>query len=88
MNLIGTLSLEGDEEWLEYSVLEGSCRKEAVSAFLDALAREARRRKKEVVMWCEPIIPDSAHSQLPAFRTCMASNSTGGRYPRLECKRF
>jgi putative transposase len=50
MNLIGTLSLEGGEEWLEYSVLEGSCRKEAVSAFLDALAREARRRKKEVVV--------------------------------------
>ena len=38
--------------------------------------------------WCEPIFPDSAHSQLPAFRTCSASNSTGGRYPRLECNLF
>ena len=40
------------------------------------------------VDWCEPIFPDSAHSQLPAFRTCSASNSTGGRYPRLECNLF
>ena len=23
-----------------------------------------------------------------AFRACIASNSTGGRYPRLECNRF
>ncbi len=38
--------------------------------------------------WCEPIFPDSAHSQLLAFRACSASNSTGGRYPRLECSLF
>ncbi len=38
--------------------------------------------------WYEPIFPDSAHSQLPARRACLASNSTGGRYPRLECNRF
>ena len=39
-------------------------------------------------VWCEPIFPDSAQSQLPAFRACSASNSTGGRYPRLECNRL
>jgi hypothetical protein len=30
-------------------------------------------------LWYEPIFPDSVHSQLPAFRLCSASNSTGGR---------
>jgi predicted ATPase len=39
-------------------------------------------------VWCEPIFPDSAHSQLLTFRAFMASNSTGGRYPRLECNLF
>ena len=34
--------------------------------------------------WCEPIFPDSTHSQLPAFRACSASNSTGGRYPNIS----
>ena len=43
---------------------------------------------KDQTLWCEPIFPDSAHSQLPAFGACSASNSTGGRYPRLECNRF
>jgi uncharacterized protein YjbI with pentapeptide repeats len=38
--------------------------------------------------WCEPHFPDSTHSQLPTFRACSASNSTGGRYPRLECSLF
>ena len=38
--------------------------------------------------WCEPHFPDSAHSQLPTFSAYSASNSTGGRYPRLECSRF
>jgi hypothetical protein len=40
------------------------------------------------VRWCEPHFPDSARSQLPAFRAFSASNSTGGRYPRLECNLF
>ena len=33
--------------------------------------------------WCESHIPDSARGQLPAFRACRVSNSTGGRYPNL-----
>jgi hypothetical protein len=37
------------------------------------------------VEWCEPHFPDQRPSQLPARRTCSASNSAGGRYPRLEC---
>ena len=43
---------------------------------------------EQVGVWCEPIFPDSAHSQHPAFMACRASNSTGGRYPRLECNLF
>ncbi len=38
--------------------------------------------------WCEPTIPDNAQSQLPVLNAYFASNSTGGRYPRLECNRF
>jgi hypothetical protein len=40
--------------------------------------------EKATIGWCEPYFPDSVHSQLPAFRACSASNSIGGRYPRLE----
>jgi putative transposase len=51
VNLIGTLSLEGEgERLLEYSVLQGACGKESVSSYLDALAGEARRSKKKVVV--------------------------------------
>ncbi len=46
------------------------------------------RERFGLEVWYEPIFPDSAHSQLPARRACLASNSTGGRYPRLECNRF
>ena len=57
------------------------------------MGRDSRKDKNEGSLdkakgWCEPILPDSAHSQLLAFRACSTSNSTGGRYPRLECKRF
>jgi hypothetical protein len=38
--------------------------------------------------WYEPHFPDNAHSQLLAFWACIASNSSGGTYPRLECNRF
>ena len=47
-----------------------------------------RTLRTRVGTWCEPHFPDSAHSQLPAFRACSASNSTGGRYSRLECNLF
>lgn len=39
-------------------------------------------------VWYEPIIPDSTQSQLPTLNAYCASNSTGGRYSRLECSRF
>jgi len=42
----------------------------------------------ESEVWYEPPFPDNAHSQLLTLRTFMASNSTGGRYPRLECNLF
>jgi len=41
INLLGTLSLQGDEKQLEYRLLEGSCRKSDVVAYLDARARQA-----------------------------------------------
>jgi hypothetical protein len=52
------------------------------------LVLERFERSKLSELWCEPHFPDSAHSQLPTFRACCPSNSTGGRYPRLECNRF
>jgi putative transposase len=50
INLIGTLSIEGENERLEYCPLEGPCRKEIVSAYLDALAEEAEKAGEEVVV--------------------------------------
>ncbi len=44
--------------------------------------------EEEASLWSEPIAPDSTESQLPALDAYFASNSTGGRYPRLECSRF
>jgi hypothetical protein len=46
------------------------------------------RLRRDADVWCEPHFPDQRPSQLPALRACRASNSTGGRYPRLECNRF
>jgi hypothetical protein len=43
---VGTLSLEGEGERLEYSLLEGSCRSAEVIGYLDALASEAERRAR------------------------------------------
>ena len=50
VNLIGALCLEGADERLEYSILEGACRKENVSAYLDAISGEAERSGREVVV--------------------------------------
>src|SRR6266699_3984941 len=36
--------------------------------------------------WSEPILPDTEGSQLPGTGRERASNSTGGRYPKLECR--
>lgn len=47
---MGTLSLEGEGEFLEYSLLEGSCRSAQVISYLDALASEAERVGEEVVV--------------------------------------
>ncbi len=35
-------------------------------------------------IWSEPILPDTEESQLPATEVYAASNSAGGKYPRLE----
>ena len=46
INLIGTLSFEGEEEErLEYPLLEGACRTAEVLGYLDALAQEAGQRR-------------------------------------------
>ena len=50
VNFVGTLSLEGEGERLEYSLLEGSCRSTEVIGYLDVLAPEAERVGEEVVM--------------------------------------
>ena len=45
INLIGTLSFEGeDEERLEYRLLEGACRTAEVVGYLEALAEKAGQR--------------------------------------------
>ena len=53
VNLIGTLSLEGRFESLEYRMLEGPCRTtaEVMDYLLDALAKEAEREGKPVSWW-------------------------------------
>ena len=50
MNLIGTLSLQGDLKRLEYSMIEVLCRSAEVVAYLDALAEEARGKEVVVVL--------------------------------------
>jgi putative transposase len=50
VNLIGTLSLEGRFESLEYRMLEGPCRAAEVTDYLDLLAEEAEREGKPVVV--------------------------------------
>ncbi len=50
VNLVGTLSLEGEVEALEYRMLEGSCRAGEVIDYLDALAERAEREGKPVVV--------------------------------------
>ena len=50
INLVGTLSLEGEGEFLEYSLLEGSCRSAQVISYLDAQASQAERAGEEVVV--------------------------------------
>ena len=50
MNIIGTLCLEGQSQWLEYSEIEGSCRGEKVVGYLDILAEQAEEEGKRCVM--------------------------------------
>ena len=51
INIIGTLCLEGQSEWLQYSVIEGSCRSEEVLGYLEALAEQAEAERTSVVWW-------------------------------------
>jgi putative transposase len=51
INLIGTLSLDGEEaRLLEYRMLEGSCRTGEVLGYLDSLAEEAQRKGRRAVV--------------------------------------
>ncbi len=50
INVIGTLCMEGQSEWLEYSVIEGSCRSRKVFGYLDALAEQAEEGGKRCVV--------------------------------------
>ncbi len=50
INLIGSLRFECGKERLEYGLVEGSCRTREVIGYLDALAEEAEREGKPVVV--------------------------------------
>ena len=50
INLIGTLCLGRQSEWLQYSVIEGSCRSEEVLGYLDALAEQTQGEGKPCVV--------------------------------------
>jgi putative transposase len=56
INLVGTLCFEGEDECLEFRLLEGSCRSREVVAYLDLLAEEAQRGKPNGrasrLWWC------------------------------------
>jgi putative transposase len=47
---VGTLRFEGEDERLEFRLLEGSCRSGEVVACLDLLAEKAEREDKPVVV--------------------------------------
>ena len=47
---MGTLRFEGEDERLEFRLLEGSCRSGEVVAYLDLLAEKAEREGKPVVV--------------------------------------
>lgn len=47
INLIGTLVLQGETEWLEYKILESSCRSGEVIGYLEHLAERAEQEGKE-----------------------------------------
>ena len=50
INIIGSLSCSKDKERLEYHVLEERCYAQHVKTYLEALAQEAERLTKEVVV--------------------------------------
>jgi putative transposase len=47
---MGTLCFEGEDERLEFRLLEGSCRSGEVVAYLDLLAENAQREGRAVVV--------------------------------------
>ena len=82
---------EGAEVWGSQNDHVTEDPEEGYRLALDLCAREgvdAVVLLGDLSQWCEPHFPDRAHSQLLSFRACNASNSTGGRYPRLECNLF
>lgn len=50
INLIGTLCLEHETERLEYHLMDGSCRADAVVGYLDALAAQTEQDGTPVVV--------------------------------------
>lgn len=50
LNVIGTLSLHGQQQQLEYRLLEGPCRRSEVVAYLETLAQGCDPRKLTVVV--------------------------------------
>jgi transposase len=50
INLIGTLVLQGETEWLEYKILEGSCRSGEVIGYLQHLAERAEQEGEAVLV--------------------------------------
>ncbi len=50
VNLIGTLCLEGEDERLEYTMIDGPCRSGEVVGYLDTLAQETECTNKPAVV--------------------------------------
>ena len=50
VNLIGTLSVEGDVQRMEYEMLDGGCRAREVVGYLDTLADKVRAEGKPCVV--------------------------------------
>ncbi len=78
VNLIGTLSLEGEVEALEYRMLEGSCRAGEVIGYLDTLAEGAQREGKLVVV----VLDNAPFHKAGAVRDAQAEWEGKGLYLR------